>query len=307
MKRFRKAIYYGLLQFIVIVFSTSAQSQPADIVLGVYYNYSNEYLKVGVNSQEYSSTLDVAKCPELNEPELKNIQRITMDLLLVCNAVRDAGIADRIILQPFPNVARGVIEVSAGRVDMVGTTLFPDDHRHIPTEKLFITVPVTRSGEFEVGVFTTRERDDILKLRHAEDFRKLTGVTVKHWLSDQAAMKLACIKNIETVNKRGAIAKFISAKRGDFTFSYLREPVVTRIGGELIRIDGVKASFPQQRSFIISRDNYALYEALDSCIVKMRAIGKDEIRAAYIHAGFIAPEYKNWINLSENVVCDEPS
>jgi hypothetical protein len=296
-KAFKGLIYLPL----ILLFLISSHSIATDIILGVHYNYKNEHLGIGVNNANYKTDLVVAACPALDNAELKNIQRATMDLLLVCNAVRDAGIADRLILKSYPNIARGVREVAVGHFDMISQTLFSADHIHISDKSLLVTDPVIRSGEFEVGVFTTRNRPDILKLRNIEDFRQLTGVTVQSWLIDQTIMKELGIQTVSLLNKRGVIAKFIAAKRGDFTFSYLREPVVTRIGGELIRIDGIKVSFHQERSFIVSKSNISLLTAVNSYLRKLRRKEQDEVLAAYIHAGFIAPEFNHWTDLADEI------
>ena len=300
LKRANQYKYLIYLPIIILLF-TSSHVIATDIILGVHYNYINNYLGIGLNDSDYSTELVVDTCPKLDNAELKNIQRVTMDLLLVCNAVRDAGIADRLILKSYPNIARGIREVADGHFDMISQTMFSADHQHMPENSLLITDPVIRSGEFEVGVFTTKNRSDILKLRKIEDFREVTGVTVQSWLIDQTMMKELGIKNVILLNKRGVIAEFIAAKRGDFTFSYLGESVVTRIGGELTRIDGIKVSFSQERSFIVSRSNYSLFTTLNSYMKKLRNREQDEVLAAYIHAGFIVPEFNSWADLSDQI------
>jgi len=268
-----------------------------EVVVGIHSNYSNDILKIGFNKPGYSSTLEVENCPALNDPKLLNIQRITMDILVICNAIKEFGTSKKIVFLSYPNVARGAVSILSGKADVIGQTLFVDDHKPISNNLLF-TSPIIRSGEFEVGVFTTRNRLDILGLKTLEEFRKSTGTTVSSWETDKKMMRILGISKLNLVPNRGLIYKVIAAGRSDFTFSYLKEPIVTRIGGELIRIPGVKVSFPQERAFLVSPKHPHLYTALQRFIAKLRGITPDALRHAYIHAGFIAPEYKSWIDLT---------
>lgn len=275
----------------------SVEVYARDLYLGVHENYSNDQLKIAVNQQGYADVLWVKDCPELLAPEMKDVQRLTMDLLIICQAVKTADIADRLVLRAYPNVARGMDEIVAKRLDMVAQSLFLDTPE---IEALvLVTAPLIRSGEFEVGVFTTRNRPEIMQLQTLSEFQQHIAVTVQSWVTDRGALERLGIQQIQLVSRRDLISRFIENKRADFFLSYLKEPVLTRIGGELIRIPNVKVSFPQERSFFVSKDKPELYQALQRYIQQERAKSPDAIHAAYVHAGFIAPEYAHWTDLSK--------
>lgn len=266
--------------------------------LGVHHNYANDHFQLSATKKGYSNILNVEQCPDLTSERLKGIQRITMDIMVICNAVKQAGYAAKLKLIPYPNVTRGLQQSINGQTHMVAQTLFKTDH--LKETQILISKPVIRNGEFQVGIFTTRNRPKILKAKSAEDFRKLKGVTVRSWKTDHKTMVSMGIEKIALLPTRDLIAKFIRNHRADFTLSYLKEPVVTRIGGELIRIPNVKVSFQETRSFIIPKDNTALFDIINNYISQLRAQQPDALREAYIHAGFITEEYEHWLDLGKN-------
>ncbi|MCP4597567.1 hypothetical protein [Neptuniibacter sp.] len=277
-----------------LLLTTSLQAE--NLVVGVHSNYVNEHFQIAADKEGYQTVLDVDDCPPLHSEELKNIQRITMDIMLICHALKESGIANKIELVAYPNVERGLQMSLSGSTDMVAQTLFLSDHPEY--NNMLITDPVIRQGEFQVGVFTTRNRSDILSKRELSEFQKLRAVTVKSWKTDQKAMKNLNIQQVLTLPTRELLSKFIANNRADFTFSYLKEPIVTRIGGELIRIPNVKVSFPDTRSFFIPKRNHALHNAMQKQLRNLRALNPDALRAAYLHAGFITEEYESWKDLS---------
>ncbi|MFV0423392.1 hypothetical protein [Oleidesulfovibrio sp.] len=107
----------------------------------------------------------------------------------------------------------------------------------------------------------------------------------------------AWAKKIMLVATRDLIAKVIEEGRADFTFSYLGEQLVTRIGGRLIRIPGVKASFVGERMFAVSPHYKSLVDVLNGYITDMRQKPVDQIRQAFVYAGFIVPEYATWTDV----------
>lgn len=283
--------------FLTLLLLVSSQLYADTLSIGVHANYINEHFKLAAGKQSYSNVLPVKECPKLDSQELKDIQRITMDIMVICNAVKSAGYVDIIRLVPYPNVARGLQLATNNKIDMVGQSLFESDHRE--SKNLLITAPIIRKGEFQVGVFSTKNRSDILALGENIDVTKLRGVTVKSWKTDQAALNNIGTKQVNLLPTRNLIANFISSGRGDFTLSYLKEPVVTRIGGELIRLPGVKVSFDASRSFILPARNTELFNILQSYIQQQRQQSPDAIRQAYIHAGFITEDYDQWRDLAK--------
>lgn len=288
---------FSLLALLICLWVPSSLNAKT-ILLGVHYNYANDLFRISATREGYSNYLPVTACPDLQSEKLNDIQRLTMDIMVICNAVKKSGFADGLKLIPYPNVARGLRQSIDGQTHMVAQTLFKADH--LQEKHVIVSKPVIRNNEFQVGFFTTRNRHEILKARNLEDFRKLKAVTVSSWKTDHNALLALGIEKIVFLPKRSLIARFIHNRRADFTLSYLKEPILTRLGGQLVRIPNVKLSFEESRSFLIPEANADLAEIINNYISQLRAQQPDALREAYIHAGFITEEYEHWLDLGKN-------
>ena len=276
--------------------SIAITTGKSTITIGVHHNYSNTELNLGTTAAN-NSLLSVEQCPKLDSPQMKDIQRITMELMLICHSLRYSGLAEQVRLVPFPNITRGLSLLAQGEIDILGNTIFASTAKDFP--ELLRTADVIREGEFEVGLFTTENRRDILSKRSLADFQALTGVTVLNWSGDIRTMESLGLKQVLFAPRRDLLAGMIENRRADFTFSYLKEEIVTRIGGKLVRIPGVKASFIGARAFMIAPQRQDLLSSVNLYLIRQRQQTMDYIRQAFIHAGFIAPEYASWLDLTQ--------
>jgi hypothetical protein len=274
-----------------IVVSFADQSS---INVGMIDSYKNDVLKISSKPIEgYKQTLLVSNCPPLDSPLLKNIQRNTIELMFVCHAIKEAGLAEKIILKNYPNPQRLFLMIESGDIDIDGDSKFKIA---LGNRSLLVSDTLIRKGEFEVGLFTTANRLEVLKIKTKTELLEKVGVTVKTWKMDRAVMEELKLKKLRFVGKGSHIYRAIHSKKGDFTFSYLKKKTVEQGGGSLVRIEGLKASLPDARVKAISPNRQDIYQAIQQYIQKSRK-PVDLIKNAYIHSGFIALDYENWVDV----------
>lgn len=278
----------------LLLLSIAIPAHAKTLYVGLHDNYGNTELQIGF-CKGCSRTIAVGSCPELLSEKLAGSQRLTTELVIICKAVEMAGIADTIELVPFPNTERAMHLLQMGTIDIMGNSIFEVALARYP--EIIATAPIIRKGEFVVGLFTTRNRPEVLAARTVDDFKKLVGVVVHSWYGDIQTMRAFGPKEIMFVPKRGSISKAIKGKHADFTFSYLTEEVVTRIGGELIRIPEVKAGFVGERSFAVSPFRRDVCDAVNAYLVQKRAEPGDTIRHAFLHSGFFTDQYEDWLDV----------
>jgi hypothetical protein len=288
MKTFLFAIFFLIAG---TLFSAAGQSP---IHVGMIDSYKNEVLKLSSKPiAGYSQTLLVSKCPPLDSPLLKDIQRNTIELMFVCHAIKEAGLADKLILKSYPNPKRLMLMIESGDIDIDGDSKFKVA---LANKNLLVSDTLIRKGEFEVGLFTTANRPEVLKIKTKAELLERIGVTVKSWKMDRAVMEQLNPKQLRFVGKGSHIYRAIHSKKGDFTFSYLKKKTVDQGEGALVRIEGFKASLPDARVKAISTKRQDIYQAIQQYIKKSRK-PVDLIKKAYIHSGFIALDYENWIDV----------
>ena len=271
--------------------------------VGVDQGFREDRLGIGFGAQEVRSEFLAKDLPGLDTPQLKGGQRTLLEILLIGVVLRSIDPEARIVLVPFSNVRRALVMLLAQEIDVIGQTLSDSDvslnlERAHLKQSMLRSPPLIRRNEFELGVFTTANRHDILRITDALAFRSLRGVTVASWAGDMALMQRIVNQNIVTVPRRDMLAAAITNTRGDFTFSFLSEAVVTRIGGELVRIPGFKVSVPDERAFYMALRRPALREAFEALFDQLRARKPDALATALAVAGTFAPEYRDWVDLA---------
>ena len=271
--------------------------------VGVDQGFREARLGIGFGSDELRSAFPAKDLPGIDSPLLEGAQRTMLEILLVAAAVCRIDPDARLVLEPFSNIRRGMALLQSQAIDIIGQTLSDGDvalhgDKYGRTQRMLRTPALIRRGEFEMGVFTTANRPDIRALKDPQDFKSLRGVTVASWAGDLELMRKIVGERIVTVPRRDMIASAIANHRGDFTFSFLSEPVVTRIGGELVRIPGFKVRVPDERAFYLSTDQGELFDAFRQLFVELRARQPDALVDALTRAGTLAPQYRGWADLA---------
>ncbi|MBF0280436.1 MAG: hypothetical protein HQM13_21750 [SAR324 cluster bacterium] len=289
----KRLIQSALLLIVAVGLFSTLEAQET-IKIGMIANYKNDELKLSTKTQTgYRQSMKISECPPLDSPLLKESQRSTMELMFVCHALKNADLGENFVLVPYPNPKRSIIQVEQDQIHIDGGSKF---RKALEGKNLLLSDALLRKGEFVVGLFSTRNRPEVLKIKSLPELRQYVGVTVKTWKMDREVMEQLGLKKVRFVGKGIHIARSIQEKKADFTFSFLKEKVVSRVGGELLRIDGLKASLPDERVFLISPRQKALFEAIQH-FIKVSREPEDLIKKAYIHSGFIAADYENWIDV----------
>ncbi|PCH80478.1 MAG: hypothetical protein COB90_08035 [Hyphomicrobiales bacterium] len=289
--KFCKCIIQDFLVTIGILMMALVRVQAAEPVrLLVPDILQIETLKwAAIATEGFSTTIYTRDCPALDSPRLKGQMRYAVELTIWCQAIKSSGISDRIELVSFPNNKRAFTMLKNGEADGFGNTLFRIKAR----SKAAIvnhTTAVIAIGDFHVGLFTTKNRKDILQTRTTQNLKKLTGITVTNWAVDFKTMQSLNLALVLDVNRWKLVPRMIEKGRADFTFSYLDQKEMGQEGANLVRIDGLKASLQDERVMMVDRRNDALFEIIQTFISANTA----QIRAAFVLSNFITAKYDDW-------------
>ncbi|WP_174873056.1 hypothetical protein [Vogesella oryzae] len=269
--------------------------------VGVDQSFQEPRLGIGFHHDQ-RALFAASSLPGLDSPELAGGQRTMLEILLLGRMLQQVDPQARIQLVGFPNIRRGMAMLVEGDIDVLGQTLFdgdvlPLEHELALEQTMLKSAPLIRRGEFEMGVFTTANRPEILGIRDAAAFQQLAGVTVDSWAGDLAIMQRVHPAQLHTVPRREQLAVMIANRRADFTFSFLTEAVVTRIGGKLVRIPGFKVSINDERAFYFSRERPELLRHMNALLAQLRQQTPDGVYAALVKARVVAPEFRQWVEL----------
>lgn len=252
-------------------------------------------LKISATGANGTATsLDVAECPTFDDPLFKGAFRFEVELMMICNVVHEADLADRFEFVGYPNLRRAAVDLVAGRADVLGDSVFSTRIK----DGIRASDPVLRLGEFQVGVFTTPDRQDILGVADKKTLRSLTGITAKNWELDLKTLNGMGLSDVVTARNMSLIPSMIAARRADFTLSYLDRETTDHMGERLVRVDGFRVSLNRERVFAFSPANSRVEDAMNAFIRKNRKASVDRVYNGYKNCGFIVDIYNHWLDVT---------
>ncbi len=244
-------------------------------------------------------------CPDIDSFRFTWPSRIDAELLILCNALREGGPPVRLQLVSQPNYTRGLAEAMAGRLDLPSQTIWSSElDAHADT--LLRSLPVIRAGEWEVGLYTTANRTDVLAVSSLEQLRALTGVAPRSWAEDWRALSAMGLKELIDVQNNDGIFPMIQAGRADFTlYTFSTEGDLgsqpTYSPSRILPIRGFKVALPVTRHFAVARaapDAQGLVRQLDVGLSRLRDRGA--IRRVFERSGVFEPRVADWQLVGNN-------
>lgn len=236
-------------------------------------------------------------CPDLGSYPLAGKTRLTVEVLILCNAFAAAGygVAFRFVDQP--NYARALAETVAQRLDMPSQTIWSSEIAE-HEDALLASPPLLRPGEWVVGLFTTADRPDVLAVRTPEQVRRLTAAVPRNWVEDWRALSGLGLKGL--IDAPDDVAwTLISAGRADFSLAaFSSDPDMGWDGRAPVRvlpIPGLKLALPHGRHYVLAAKRpgaAARLEALARGLELLRARGV--VERALAASGVIEPRVCRW-------------
>lgn len=245
--------------------------------------------RVGIDQTNLRWPLN--RCPALFSAETKVISRQYMELVIICNAFKQANLAGNIHFVPGGNAQRQKIELAKGNADLLAHSIFKQSLSETiqPTASSFLlTDPVVKQGQFFLGIYTSANQlEDVSIALSDNKLNTLIGTTVTSWKITVKTLQEMPIKSLRLFSKEDLLVPNLQRKRANFTLYSLEKKRILK------RVNGYKVALSDERIFIVNKHKPELYEALQNYIVYLREQG-DLLTKAYVHSGFISDKYQDW-------------
>jgi hypothetical protein len=244
-------------------------------------------------------------CPAIDTFPFVRPSRIDAELLILCNALREGGPPVRLQLVSEPNYSRSLAEAIAGRLDLPSQTIWSSElDQHADT--LLRSLPVIRAGEWQVGLYTTESRSDVLAVSTIEQLRGLSAVAPRSWIEDWRALSAIGLKELIDVQNNDGIFPMIEAGRADFTlYIFSTEPDFgwqpSYSPSRILPIRGFKVALPVSRHFAVARmapDAELLVRQLDAGLTRLRDRGA--IARVFERSGVFERRVADWQVVGNN-------
>jgi len=228
-------------------------------------------------------------------------QRDIVEFIVVQKALYEGGFKHRFHFEPGNFDARNTRLLLSGDLLLSFDTLWSNfalEHQ----DKLFVSDPVIRKGEFVAGVFVSVKNAKKLKVKTLEDFKQLSLVSSSDWHVDW--LTLTAIKPRQLIDEEDwvSMAKLVSKGWVDamlVSFNNTEPFYYKGPAYKIVALEGVKVALDDSRHFVVSKRHrlgQETYDALQLGLKKLRQRGY--ITKAYRQCGFFNSAVENWTLLN---------
>ncbi|WP_028448577.1 MULTISPECIES: hypothetical protein [Chitinibacter] len=232
-------------------------------------------------------------------------RRDVVEIVLVMQALKAGGNDLPIKLVKVDNSSdsynRYIKEIMTGNVTMGGNSAWQIDLKPL-SDKVFVSEPVIRNGEFEAGFYTTADNVEARLTRTLPELQKLTAVVADSWKPDVATLESLKFSNLLKTQSWDSMVGMLVKKRADVVLApFQPTPDLSMdVGGKkLVPITNVKVGLQGSRHFFVSR-----LDPNGALVAKQLNIGLDRLRdkgiieKAYRESGFFNSATKSWNRLN---------
>ncbi|GGP26376.1 hypothetical protein [Silvimonas amylolytica] len=228
-------------------------------------------------------------------------RRDVVELVLVQQALSQGGLTRPVKLVKVDNnsdsYTRYLKEILSGNATMGGNSAWQVDLKTID-DKVYISSPLIRSGEFEAGLYTSPDNKKALAARSIEDVRSLTAVVADSWKPDVATLESLKLKQLLQTQSWDSMVGMVEKGRADVLLApFQPTPDMSLKLGDytLVPIPDVKVGLAGSRHLFVSRlapHGAETYDALEKGLARLRA--KGVIEQAYRESGFFNTRTQDW-------------
>lgn len=232
-------------------------------------------------------------------------RRDVVELVLVQQALKAGGNELPIKIVKVDNSSdsynRYIKEITIGSATMGGNSAWQIDLKPL-SDKVFISEPVIRNGEFEAGFYTTADNVDARLTRTLPELQKLTAVVAESWKPDVATLESLKFANLLKTQSWDSMVGMLQKKRADVLLAPFQPTpdLSMNVGGKrLVPVQNVKVGLQGSRHFLVSKA-----DPIGAQVAKQLNIGLDKLREkglidkAYRDSGFFNNATKNWNRLN---------
>lgn len=232
-------------------------------------------------------------------------RRDVIELILMQQALTLGGFKKTLRFVDEENYFRSIRNVLDGKTLTISGTIWYEDLA-AQNDKLHISPPIVRDGEFVVGMYTSPKNQRAQASKTLEQLNKLKVVTSRQWKPDLTTLEGLGFNKIMYTPNWVNMARMINAGRVDVTLSPFEMSPAKAIvveGIHLVPIEGIKIAIAGSRHWPVSKTHPLgdeFYAALVKGIEQLRRAGT--IERAYRECGFFHPELAEWklLNPSSN-------
>lgn len=280
-----------VVSILVLIISASCYAYPNDILIYIQSDIYADYKKFIKNK-------DITDIKNFSG---KNISRDVVDMIIAQKALKLGGFNHQFKYAPGQVNFRNTKMLQNGELLISFDSYWKSDAEAL-ANKLYISKPVIRNGEYIAGIYTSPNNKKVLQVKTLDDLKELTAISTPKWITDWNTLQSLSLKKLVKENSWLSMARMVNIQWIDFIlmpFSSSADHSYTQGVIHLVPVKNTAIILKDSRHFVISKahpQGKAAYIAINKGLTILRKRG--EITKAYTQAGFFIDRKKyNILNL----------
>ncbi|WP_249365848.1 hypothetical protein [Pseudoalteromonas sp. NEC-BIFX-2020_002] len=239
---------------------------------------------------DYMRFLNGRKVQDVNDFSGQFIRRDVVDMIIAQQALLLGGFNKQFSYQIGKVNFRNTKLLEQGELLLSFDSYWSQDANAL-SDKVFISDPVIRKGEYFSGVFTSPSNCKVFEIKHLSDFSQLTSVSTPRWRTDWDTLSALPLKSLTREDEWLSQVRMVSMQWIDFMLMPLMPEINNHYILENINLKAVPKVLmllDDSRHYVVSKlhpDGKRAYKSLQQGLQLLRKQGL--IEKAYRQAGFI--------------------
>jgi len=219
----------------------------------------------------------------------KAIRRDVVDMIIAQQALKLGGFTNKFSYAPGKVNFRNTKLLQNGDLLISFDSYWKSDAQAL-ADKLYISDPVIRNGEYVAGIYTSPYNQKVLQVEKLSDLQHLTSISTPKWRTDWKTLQSLNLKELTKESSWLSMTRMVNLQWVDFMlmpFNSTPDKSFTMEKVHLIPVQNVAIVLKDSRHFVISKAHHqgeAAFVAINKGIKILRAHGA--ITKAYTEAGF---------------------
>jgi hypothetical protein len=241
----------------------------------------------------FLSGRDVLTLRQFDGPHAR---RDVVELALLLREVARSLVDTEAQLVRIDNYERSLLELRAGRVDVLGTTAWSNDLADLGNNTL-LSAPLIANGDFVVGLFTAPNNTRAQQAHSLQDFQSLKFVSNRGWSADWRTLQALGVQTLMDVKTWRQMVLLVARGRADVLLApFPKTPDLSfeAEGQRLIPLRGHTLALAGSRHLAAAATpaGQAVAEKVFPALATLVSTGG--VRRAYQDCGFYNPRISGW-------------
>ena len=279
LKNNKPLFHIFILYILLVCISANAYAAPSQILI---------YIKDDVYT-DYQNFIGDQNVHAIKNFSGKNIRRDVVDMILAQQALRLGGFTPEFSYAPGKVNFRNTKMLQEGSLLISFDSYWQKDAQAL-ADKLYISAPVIRNGEYFAGIYTNPNNQKVLQIKTLADIKNLTSISTPRWRTDWATLQALPLKELIKENSWISMMRMVHLQWADFMlmpFNATPDQSFTLDKIHLVPVKNVAVVLKDSRHFVISKahpQGKAAFIAINKGLKLLRESGT--ITKAYTQAGF---------------------